>query len=142
VISDHLLDCEHSLLRKNLPGKKILPVFSFLRSIMLDKLKSSGKLVFDYGNGRAMTMRSRVWKDGTRRAIAYVEGREVAETLKETLGKVQEEVRKVSKEEALTKAAMAVYLDKKGKPFAWQFAFDVALWERVSAVVGAGAVVS
>lgn len=88
-------------------------------------------------------MRNRVWKDGTRRGIAYVEGREIAETLQAALGRAEAEAaRRISKDDALTKAAMAVYLDKKGKPFAWQFAFDVALWERVSAVVGVGAVVN
>ena len=31
----------------------------------------------------------------------------------------------------LAKSAMAVYYDRKGRPFAWQVRFDSARWEEV-----------
>jgi len=34
-------------------------------------------------------------------------------------------------------AAMAVYLDRRGKPFAWQIPFPLDAWDRVTALVNA-----
>ncbi len=114
--------------------------------------------------------KSRMWKDGARRGIVYVEEREAAEKVmalqsgwaaaaapaplpgrasqqqrrrtaslaSNTVGKT---VSPVSHAEAELKgcAAMAVYLDRKGKPFAWQIPFAIEHWDRVTRLVGAEA---
>jgi hypothetical protein len=84
---------------------------------------------------------SLIWKDGTRRGIAYVEGREIAEQVMEIAGRrtrSAEPPRRTAAandvEAALT-GAMAVYADKRGKPFAWQIPFDMRCWEAVSALL-------
>ena len=84
-------------------------------------------------------MASRVWKDGTRRGIAYVEGRETAEKVANAAGRPfgLATVRKgiPAPQEALLDGAMAVYSDRRGRPFAWQIPFDMSLWEQVTAVM-------
>ena len=88
-----------------------------------------------------MMGQQRVWKDGMRRGIAYVEGREIAEQLRTALGKEDLAAgRRIGRDDALTGIAMAVYTDPKGRPFAWQFTFDIGLWERVAAIVDDGTV--
>lgn len=82
-------------------------------------------------------MASRVWKDGTRRGIAYVEGRETAEKVASAAGRPFEAASKNAAQEALLGGAMAVYSDRRGRPFAWQIPFDIAHWEQVTAVVPA-----
>jgi hypothetical protein len=86
-------------------------------------------------------MASRIWKDGMRRGIAYVEGREVAERVMEIAGRRKAEAavpvpRKAANDvEVALVGAMAVYADKKGKPFAWQIPFDIGHWDAVSALL-------
>lgn len=107
-------------------------------------------------------MAGKVWKDGPRRGIAYVENREAAEKVialaaagpkgkalvpretkapdspKQPQQRRQQQTKTVSPQEALLLAsgAMAVYWDRKGRPFAWQIPFDLACWEQVATVVG------
>lgn len=115
--------------------------------------------------------KSRMWKDGARRGIVYVEEREAAEKVMAlqsgwaaaaaptTTGRAPQRQRStaslagasseagggngmpVSLAEAELKgcAAMAVYLDRKGKPFAWQIPFPMEHWDRVTRLVGAEA---
>ncbi len=87
-------------------------------------------------------MASRVWKDGTRRGIAYVEGRDVAEKVASAAGRpfvatTARNATALEAQEALLGGAMAVYSDRRGRPFAWQIPFDIAHWEQVTAVVPA-----
>lgn len=85
--------------------------------------------------------RALLWKDGTRRGIAYVEGRAVAEQVLLAAGR---DVPLPSKRrgvgapppEAMLEGAMAVYLDRRGRPFAWQIPFPIGDWERIAALVG------
>ena len=89
-------------------------------------------------------MAGRVWKDGTRRGIAYVEGREAAQQVIEMAGRVpapspERARRKMASSSAADgplDGAMAVYMDRRGKPFAWQIPFDIGCWERIAALVG------
>ncbi|MES2461317.1 MAG: hypothetical protein V4671_12105, partial [Armatimonadota bacterium] len=39
-------------------------------------------------------------------------------------------------EEIALDGAMAVYSDKRGKPFAWQIPFDIGYWEKVAEELG------
>ena len=90
-------------------------------------------------------MANRVWKDGTRRGIAYVEGRAVAERIMVLVGRRRENtaaapIRRrltpsVSQDEAALEGAMAVYSDRRGRPFAWQIPFEIGKWDQVAAVV-------
>jgi hypothetical protein len=104
----------------------------------------------DY-NGKDMiaVMTSRVWKDGKRRGIAYVEGRETAERIMMIAGRrrlleaaasgtppVRRRIPTVPAEEMALDGAMAVYSDKRGKPFAWQIPFDIGCWEKVAEELG------
>lgn len=87
-------------------------------------------------------MASRVWKDGTRRGIAYVEGQETARKVMEATGRGARTAPRRrgaagNVEEAKLEGAMAVYSDRRGRPFAWQIPFDIGQWERVSAMIGA-----
>ena len=89
----------------------------------------------------------RLWKVGTRRGMAYAEGRELAERILSASGQAcvsSESVEPVtggkrktanSPADSLLPGTMAVYLDRRGKPFAWQIAFDVRYWDTVSAMV-------
>ena len=61
----------------------------------------------------------RAWRMSGKHAVAYVGDAVLAGELLAT------EPRHVAK------AAMAVYYDRKGKPFAWQVRFDSARWEEV-----------
>jgi hypothetical protein len=113
---------------------------------------------------RAMTMnKSRMWKDGARRGIVYVEEREAAEKVMALRGATNRLRRTASlRHAAASTASLAgrprcprrccrrrgrsrgprghgVYLDRKGKPFAWQIPFAMEDWERVTALVGAQA---
>lgn len=127
-------------------------------------------------------MNSRMWKDGTRRGIVYVEERAAAEQVMalhcggsgDNAAHVAEpadvlaagrraprrrdtgaavvavpaaKAARPAKPGALAPAeaelsgpAMAVYLDRKGKPFAWQIPFALDDWDRVSVLVGVAAV--
>ena len=113
------------------------------------------------------TKKCRMWKDSARRGIVYVEEREAAEKVmalgsvgggaaapparasqqrRSTLsvtgaaGRVAPPVPASPGEAELRgSAAMAVYLDRKGKPFAWQIPFAMEFWDRVTALVGAEA---
>jgi hypothetical protein len=117
--------------------------------------------------------KTRMWKDGTRRGIVYVEARDAAEKVMALRpappapssgsvaatpargprrrnggsavnnaapvpapGARQPAAPPPRAETELVGAAMAVYLDRKGKPFAWQIPFDIADWDRVTALVG------
>ena len=98
-------------------------------------------------------MASRYWKDGTRRGIAYVEGREAAERVMEAAGRRATPPAKAAPSvrvhrrgpatvrrpecpaEAQLAGAMAIYLDKRGKPFAWQIPFDIKRIDAVAAIL-------
>ena len=62
----------------------------------------------------------RAWRMSGRHAVAYVHTAALAGEL------LQTEPRQVAG------AAMAVYYDRKGRPFAWQFRFDTARWAEVT----------
>ena len=62
----------------------------------------------------------RAWRMSGKHAVAYVHTAALAGELLET------EPRR------LAGAAMAVYYDRKGRPFAWQFRFDTARWAEVT----------
>ena len=110
-------------------------------------------------------MASLMWKDGTRRGIVYVEGREAAEkvlavakrpvvnrhakeaALPKSIGKDTKGPKRVTRAasarqpapaESFLEGTMAVYVDRRGRPFAWQIPFDIADWDQVTAAVGAG----
>ncbi len=110
----------------------------------------------------AMTKKSRMWKDGARRGIVYVEEREAAEKVMALRGaanpvpagraafQLRRRTASVASRSAVVpispveaelkgRAAMAVYLDRKGKPFAWQIPFALEDWDRVVALVGSEA---
>ena len=61
----------------------------------------------------------RAWRMSGKHAVAYVHTAALAGELLAT------EPRRVAG------AAMAVYYDRKGRPFAWQFRFDTARWSEV-----------
>ena len=99
------------------------------------------------------TAKSRMWKDGTRRGIVYVEERVAAEKVIAALrpatvatppqaGRSAPRRRTAAlvpspAEQELGGPAMAVYLDRRGKPFAWQIPFPLDAWDRVTALVNA-----
>ncbi len=64
------------------------------------------------------------WRLTSRHAIAYVRDAALAGELLAT------------EPRGLAKAAMAVYYDRKGKAFAWQFRFDTARWAEVVGRLG------
>lgn len=83
---------------------------------------------------------ARMWKEGTRRGIVYVEGRENAERLLTVMGRRQADAppkpRRGEKGEAeLLDGTMAVYSDRKGRPFAWQIPFEIGWWDQVTAAM-------
>lgn len=83
-------------------------------------------------------MASRVWKDGTRRGIAYVEGRAAAEQVMTAAGRTIKTPSSASSAAARdkdTEGAMAVYSDRRGRPFAWQIPFDIGHWDRIVALL-------
>jgi hypothetical protein len=85
-----------------------------------------------------------VWKDSTRRGMAYVEGKENAERLLTVLGRPLEEATKKRGDKTevpgLYAGVMAVYSDKRGRPFAWQIPFEIACWDRITALVASATV--
>ena len=98
-------------------------------------------------------MAARCWKDGARQGIAYVENAEIAERVMalrangmgNSAAAAQAAAPRKSgvagtnaKKPHLPPGAMAVYADKKGKPFAWQIAFALRDWETVTALLGVG----
>ena len=62
----------------------------------------------------------RAWRMSGKHAVAYVHTAALASELLAT------EPRQVAG------TAMAVYYDRKGRPFAWQFRFDTARWAEVT----------
>lgn len=76
-----------------------------------------------------------VWKVTSRRGVAYVEGRDAAERVLAAVGREPGGVKAKAWDKSLL-GAMAVYLDRKGKPFAWLVPFDWVDCERVSAAAG------
>jgi hypothetical protein len=81
---------------------------------------------------------SRMWKLGTRRAMAYVEGAEIAQKVWEATGRTPEPTpprKRIRGMEAHLRGAMAVYMDGKGRPFAWQIPFDAKHWDIVEALL-------
>ena len=66
----------------------------------------------------------RAWRMSGKHAVAYVRDAALAGELLAT------ETRH------LARSAMAVYYDRKGKPFAWQLRFDTARWEEVVGRLG------
>ena len=62
----------------------------------------------------------RAWRMSGKHAVAYVHTAALAGELLAT------EPRQVAR------SAMAVYYDRKGRPFAWQFRFDTARWAEVT----------
>jgi len=61
----------------------------------------------------------RAWRMSGKHAVAYVRDAGLAGELLATEPRY------------LAKSAMAVYYDRKGRPFAWQVRFDSARWEEV-----------
>lgn len=61
----------------------------------------------------------RAWRMSGKHAVAYVGNAALAGELLAT------------EPRHLAKSAMAVYYDRKGRPFAWQLRFDTARWEEV-----------
>ncbi|MGC4045265.1 MAG: hypothetical protein QM758_15850 [Armatimonas sp.] len=87
-------------------------------------------------------MTSCVWKIGTKRAMVYVEGKETAQRVLEAAGTAPPESASPTTRrprlvgvEAYLQGAMAVYLDRKGKPFAWQILFDASRLPAVEAAL-------
>ncbi len=66
----------------------------------------------------------RAWRMNSRHAVAYVHDAALASELLAT------EPRHIAR------MAMAVYYDRKGRPFAWQVRFDAARWQEVIARLG------
>ena len=62
----------------------------------------------------------RAWRMSGKHAVAYVH---TAALAGELLGAEPRQV---------AGSAMAVYYDRKGRPFAWQFRFDTARWAEVT----------
>lgn len=62
----------------------------------------------------------RAWRMSGKHAVAYVH---TAALASELLGAEPRQV---------AGSAMAVYYDRKGRPFAWQFRFDTARWAEVT----------
>lgn len=62
----------------------------------------------------------RAWRMSGKHAVAYVKNAALAGELLDT------------EPRHLAKTAMAVYYDRKGKPFAWQVRFDTNRWEEVT----------
>ena len=62
----------------------------------------------------------RAWRMSGKHAVAYVHTAALAGEL------LQTEPRQVAG------SAMAIYYDRKGRPFAWQFRFDTARWAEVT----------
>ncbi|MBB6051877.1 hypothetical protein [Armatimonas rosea] len=81
-------------------------------------------------------MKASLWKIGTRRAMAYVEGREALERLAVVAGVERAPLKRGAGIEAELQGpgAVAVYTDPKGRPFAWLIAFDAKRWDDVSAL--------
>ncbi len=63
----------------------------------------------------------RAWRMSGKHAVAYVHTAALAGELLAT------------EPRQLAGTAMAVYYDRKGRPFAWQFRFDTARWAEVTA---------
>ena len=85
-------------------------------------------------------MASRMWKLGTRRAMAYVEGEETARKVWEATGRGTEQQQQTPRRrskglEAQLRDSMAVYVDGKGRPFAWQIPFDARCWDAVEVLL-------
>ena len=79
-----------------------------------------------------------MWRDSSRRGIAYVEGRAGLERVMTATGRVAAQpTRRTSggDSETLADGIMAVYTDRRGRPFAWQVRFDLGLWEAVTAAL-------
>jgi hypothetical protein len=114
-------------------GEAWFVYFSAIGTIAIPSTDERGKL----DKGGVLEMASRIWKDGTRRGIVYVEGREAAERVMQAAGIDGGFVlgRKIARDEleSQLRGAMAVYTDRKGRPFAWQIPFDIARLEQVSA---------
>ena len=81
-------------------------------------------------------MAHRVWKVGTRRGIAYVEGREMAEQIASLTGRVLPPPITVRKTNADAGSVMAIYTDRKGKAFAYQIVFDLSNWDKITSMLG------
>lgn len=78
----------------------------------------------------------RLWKDGNRRGIAYVEGREMVERVLEATGKALPIPLRPGKDtDAELPGTMAVYRDRRGRAFAWQIPFDIVCWDRVASLI-------
>ena len=77
----------------------------------------------------------RLWRDGNRRGIAYVEGREMAERVLAATGKaLAPQVRPGKDNDAELPGTMAVYRDRRGRAFAWQIPFDIVCWDSVASL--------
>ena len=95
------------------------------------------------------TAAARLWKVGVRRGMAYVEGKAVAERVLSATGEAASldalapsGVRGGRRPpEQFLPGTMAVYLDHRGRPFAWQIGFDMRNWEAVASAAGIALVV-
>jgi hypothetical protein len=69
--------------------------------------------------------------------MAYVEGKESAERVLAAAGRSGLPTRRGAEVDEWIAGAMAVYLDRKGRPFAWQIPFDASRWDDILAAAGA-----
>ena len=102
---------------KKLPAVKPAAVKAPTTKAPAEKaVKAAAETPTSYFTGAA----GRAWRMSGKHAVAYVHTAALAGELLAT------EPRQVAG------SAMAVYYDRKGRPFAWQFRFDAARWVEVT----------
>ena len=77
-----------------------------------------------------------MWKVTSRRGVVYVEGKEAAERVMAAVGREVAPPKRGVREDSQMLGGMAVYIDRRGKPFAWLVPFEWTLSERVLAAAG------
>ena len=98
------------------PVAKVSTVKAPITKVAAEKVvKAVAETPASYFTGAA----GRAWRMSGKHAVAYVHTATLAGELLAT------EPRQVAG------SAMAVYYDRKGRPFAWQFRFDAARWAEV-----------
>ncbi len=99
------------------PAAKALAAKATITKTPAEKaVKAVAETPASYFTGAA----GRAWRMSGKHAVAYVHTAALASELLAT------EPRQVAG------SAMAVYYDRKGRPFAWQFRFDAARWAEVT----------
>ena len=98
---------------KTTKNAKTIPVRAVLSKPVSVRIVAETPATYFAGTG------GRAWRMSGKHAVAYVGNAALAGELLAT------------EPRHLAKSAMAVYYDRKGKPFAWQLRFDTARWEEV-----------